>query len=604
MDQHISELITKEKFDDAYTAADEYLEQNDFESAHEVYDEIYEAVCEKYGRSSEKAYVALRGLADLDYEYGDYDEAMRLYNMYLDYVKENYNIINTDYYDISARVATMLEYYGEFEEALNIRSEILNVYLSEYGENSIETVRALGGLGWNKYMSGNNDEAKELFLQQYQMALDCDECDDKQYYYILQNLGRAYQDMYMLDEALKYLDMAYETAVRAYGEKSPGALSVLNDLSGIYEDNGRLSEALELKEKVYETAKEILGENAQDTVMSKLNLGSCYRKNGNYEKSLELTKEAYEWYVENMGEEYHNTLLAMNNLAGTYSSLGENEKALELSEKVYSLSVKTLGELHTETLGRYINVSFVYNDMDMTSNALEIADDICGKLRDIPDNDPSTYLFALTVKALFHYGMEQYDEVFDAVELYRKTAEKYGYDNIGDNEHLHNLSALSFARTGKYREAYDEWEKNITISEKLYGRPDHPSHLRNLSDGAYIYYKAGDHEKALDMIMYVIDMLKKHGTSTPKLSDAELLYSDILIALGRYDKAEEILVRLIADEPDNDGVYYTYAHLYTAEDRIQEAVRMAEKGLELTKYTDPLTYKRKRFVRLMEELKR
>jgi len=56
------------------------------------------------------------------------------------------------------------DHYGDYEEALSIRSESLNANLSEYGENSIETVRALGGLGWNKYMSGNYDEAKDLIL--------------------------------------------------------------------------------------------------------------------------------------------------------------------------------------------------------------------------------------------------------------------------------------------------------------------------------------------------------------------------------------------------------------------------------------------------------
>ena len=56
------------------------------------------------------------------------------------------------------------DHYGDYEEALSIRSESLNANLSEYGENSIETVRALGGLGWNKYMSGKYDEAKDLIL--------------------------------------------------------------------------------------------------------------------------------------------------------------------------------------------------------------------------------------------------------------------------------------------------------------------------------------------------------------------------------------------------------------------------------------------------------
>lgn len=280
MDKNIVSLLESEKYSDAYRAAYKMFLEGDYDHAHEVYDEIYERFCEKYGRSSEQAYIKMLTLANFEFEAGRYNDALRLYDFYLDYVSENYDIRMTNYYGVAANKAQILEYFGQFERAEELRHEILSACLEIYGEKSADTVRALGGLGIDLYMSGKYDEALEIFMQQYEMALNSEECDQNDQYPILQNIGRVYSDLNEHDKALEYLKKAYAVSVSLHGEECHDSLSLLNDIAGVYSDTNKKEDVLAVKIKIYETARRVLGEENPDTVMAMQNLGREYNDSG------------------------------------------------------------------------------------------------------------------------------------------------------------------------------------------------------------------------------------------------------------------------------------------------------------------------------------
>ncbi|EXM41026.1 hypothetical protein RASY3_02855 [Ruminococcus albus SY3] len=603
MNDRITELIKNSEYDDAYAVADEEY-SGDYNALYEVYDEIYEAVSDEFGRSSEQAFVALRELAILDQIYVRYDEAIKLFRMYLEYVNENYDKAETDYYDIYARIAEMQEYSGELEESKRIRHEILSFCLESYGEVSKQTVYAFGGLAWNNYIAGNISEAVELFLQQYEMSLASDECNDEQYYLILQNIGRCYDDMKYRDKALEYLEKAYKSVVKAFGEEAQDTLSVMNDLAGIYSENGRKNEALEMYKKVLNTAKELLGEDCHDTNMAKLNLAREYGEAGYQDKSTELLSEAYEWFADKLGYAHSSTMLAMGNLANAYSRMRETEKALDMREKLYRVSAEAFGEDHPKTVKYFLYLGYSYKETGQLSAALDIADSACEKLRSIAEDDPEFLMEGLGRAAIFNMEAERYDKALELCDEFFEVSEKCGGVSLYDLETTYYVKSKTLALMNRFDEAIEAADRYLEVSAKLYGDDGtDPFYLDGLSDYAYILYKAGKYDEALEKVRYAIDRQQELGLEFPPLSRKQHLLADIYTAVGRYDDAEKILTELIEDSSENIGYLYSMARLKNTLGDKSAAFQYAEKCSELTADDDTMSHERRKCERLLEELK-
>ena len=551
MKNYIRKLIEDEKYNEAYTAANNLFYNGDFESAYEIYDEVYETICEEQGRSSPQAYHALKRLALLDEEGGRNEEALRLFNIYLEYVSENYGKVGTDYYEIYSKAAGILEYGGEFEKAAAIRNEILSFCLKKYGDSSAEAITALGGLAWNIYSSGKVKESLDLFLQQYEMAYASKECNTRQYYHILQNIGRCYEDLNENDKALEYLEMAYKAAVKVFGKKNEEALSVLNDIAGIYSRSGRITEALKRKEKIYNTMKEIMGEDCHNTNMAKLNLGSVYGEAGDFQKNLELTKEAYEWFVNTLGYNHSSTMIAMTNLSNAYSRQNNYEKALELREKLYSISVEVYGNDSPKAMEYFLYLAKSYADVGQMDTATEIADEVCRRQHELAKSDPQYILCSLAESAYMHMKAEHYDKVLEKCDEYFDITKSQGGETLFDLELVYYVQAKAMSRLGRHDEALTAIEKYNDVCETVYNNDEsNPYYIDSLHGYAQILYRAGQLDKALKITQYTIEMYEKYNFRFMMINDHYQLLSDIYKSLGRNEEAEQILKQM-TDRKDN-----------------------------------------------------
>lgn len=603
MDKNIKTLLEDEKYSDAYRAAYKLFLNGDYDSAREVYDEIYEIFCEQYGRNSEQAYVKLRTLANFEYDAGRYKDALNLYNLYLDYVRDNYILIETDYYDISSKKAYLLECLAEMEEAAVIRNEILTTYLTEYGEDNKKTISALGGLGSNNYKAGKYKEALELFLLQYDMAQKCSEYDKNNYYWILQCIGRTYDEMNMSDKSLEYLQKAYEAAKGAFGEKDHYTLSVLNDISGIYMNIGKKKEAFRIKEYLYETALEILGEEHVDTVMARVNLGNAYKENGEYDIAYKLIKRSYDWYLKTHGYGYDNTLFAAENLATVCGMKKAHDEALEIREKVYYESLKNLGELHPKTMRRYVNLSFAYDSVGQLTTACEITENAVRKMLAHHGQEKAILLYAIDICMVWNSNLENYDRAFELYDIYFDISSGSEGENLYDMESLFSLKANILAEIGKYKEALSELKKYREIIKRLYGENESDAYyLDDLRDTAYVLNRCGKSDEALELINYAISMHKKYDIKYPRLYKKLFVLAEVYTVLGRLDEAEAVL-REIREDEDPPEYYYEYAQLYKARGNKDKALEMIGKSIQLTADKEPGSHQRLVYSRLEEELK-
>lgn len=604
MEKNIRSLLDNEEYDDAYSAAYKLFLNGDYDQAHEVYDEIYEIFCEKYGRSSEQAYLRLGSLADLEYEAGRYNDALRLYDFYLDYVRGNYELILTNYYDVLANIAQILEYFGRFDKAEELRQEILSACLENYGDKSADTVKALGGLGINYYLSGKYKEALDIFSQQYKMALGSDECEQKDIYPVLQNIGRVYSDMNAYDKAIEYLDKAYRISVDMYGEENHDSLSLLNDIAGTYSNLNRSNDAVALKKKVFDTAKKVLGEDNPNTIMSMLNLGNEYSKVGDYETAESYVRPAFEWYKDKYGYSHESALLAAEKYATICAMRRQYDKALELQEKVYNASLENLGQLHPQTMWRYIMLSYAYYENGELLPALEISEDAVNKILTHPDSDAAKacYIYAISHCMLFNMKLEKYERTFELYEKFCELMNRSEGASLYDLEMFYSVMAGSLAQVGKSDEALDIANKSMEVSVALYGEDSKEAYyLEALREKAYILYKTGHLNDALDTIEYAIKVQTEQSISHPPLYQKMQLLAKILIELGRYDEADSALAETDKND-DKAEFYYIYAKLYIAQGDKAKAAEMIRICLDASADDEPLSHRRLKYERFEKNI--
>ena len=205
-----------------------------------------------------------------------------------------------------------------YQEALKWAKRIVDYNKRKYGEESEETIKALGNLAFYYSKDG-----------QYQ-------------------------------EALKINEKVYPLRCKALGEEHPDTLTSLNNLAVTYGNLGQHKKALELKTKAYELRCKVLGEEHPDTITSLNNLAGTYGELDQHKKALKLGTKAYELRCKVLGEEHPDTLTSLNNLAFTYGKLGQHNKALELGTQVYELLCKVLGEEHPDTLNALNDLAYIH----------------------------------------------------------------------------------------------------------------------------------------------------------------------------------------------------------------------------------------------------
>jgi tetratricopeptide (TPR) repeat protein len=186
------------------------------------------------------------------------------------------------------------------------------------------------------------------------------------------NLGRAYRDAGLLEQAIPLFERALADAEQALGETHPSTLAFRVDLGRAYRDAGRLEQAIPLLERALADAEQVLGETHPTTLGSRTTLGLAYRDAGLLEQAMPLFERALADAEQALGETHPNTQVTRVNLARAYWEGGLLEEAIPLLERALADAEQVLGETHPTTLGSRNNLGLAYRDAGRLEEAIPL----------------------------------------------------------------------------------------------------------------------------------------------------------------------------------------------------------------------------------------
>lgn len=579
----ILELIRNGEYSKAYEEAYALFKSDDYDAAYEIFDEIYEDVCEKKGRNSIEAYEKLLKLGHLCYEGNRFDEALTHFYTCISFVNENNYELDT-YPDVIGKMANIYTIYGEYDKAVEVLNELLTYSLDAYGDNSRHVVHALRCLAETYYKSGNYTEALEYFRQVKEYAENTEGCEYEKIFSV-QSIGRIYDDLGERDKALDILQQAYDIAVDEYGEESVDSLSILNDIAGIFQTIGDLDKSLELKKRVLDTAVRLFGDNDHNTQMAKINLGNLYHEMGDYEQALKLKMSACEWFEQNLGEEHESTLFAMTCLKNAFACLGKNDKELEICERLCQIYEKTRGKYDSHTLEAYKSLAYAYNRNNNISAGYDCAELAYNRALEQYEEEYPVTCSMLEVYIGACYKQGNCEQVSGLCRKYLDISQKMGINEYYSLEYIYNILASAESELGRKDEARRAAEKCLEIGFMVAGNRYTPFYLNDMNDMAFVYADIGEGEKALEMIETVLKERKERNITYPNSYSAKDTYAHVLITLGRYDDAEKVLNDTIAECGEEIILVYRMAELYHKKGDNAKALEYAEHTLELANKT-------------------
>ena len=164
--------------------------------------------------------------------------------------------------------------------------------------------------------------------------------------------------------------------------------------------------------------------------------------------------------------------------------------------------------------------------------------------------------------------------------------------------------SMTLSYLQRHDEALQAADKYLDVAAKIYGDDGTDAfYLDALCDYAVILMNAGQYDKALEKVSYAIEKQTELEIGYPPINKKKNILADVYTASGSYEKADELLKELLADDPQDIDVLYSTAELKAAEGDIESALIYAEKCAGLTSGADPVSRQRRRCERLLAKLK-
>lgn len=240
---------------------------------------------------------------------------------------------------------------GSYIEALNLEEDAYEMHRDLFGENNIQTLRSLVGLGDRYRLVGNLGKASEILntcLEEAERLYDKDSYEKLILHMSLAELGIDKKDF---DQANFHADKLL-TATREMKTYKHPLYGKMNNLFG----------ELEMKEKDYEDALEYLENSKEfyekifegshpDMAMTLTLIAMCYLAQG-YPERAKITQESAIKMFNNFTADVTHPQYSIMNLclADIMRQSSEKQGASKLAEESFSNLSAKLGENHPKTV--------------------------------------------------------------------------------------------------------------------------------------------------------------------------------------------------------------------------------------------------------------
>jgi len=478
---------------------------------------------------------------------------------------------------------------GRHEEAIRPYGKAAELARRIYGEDHIQTARALNNLGYQYNQIGEYAKAEPLFLR----ALRINEVKlgpDHPYVAIcLDNLGSLYSAVGEYAKAEPKLRRGLEIRkAKLPGDHLHVGMS-LNNLGLLCYRMGRFAKAEPLYLQSLGIKKAKLGNDHPSVGTALNNLAELYRAMRDYAKaeplylrSLAIYKHAklpgdhpylatslnnlgllYTLMLEyakaepplrralaireaRFGGNHLSVATSLNSLAGLYHDVGQYAKAEPLLLRCLSIREARLGKDHPLVAASLNDLGWLYRDMGRYARAeplcirsLAIREARLG--RDHPQVGESLNSLALLYQSMGDYAKAEplYLRALAIMEA------RLGRDHLTVAVYLNNVGYL-YTDMGEYGKSEPRLRRALAIREARLGR-DHFYVAISLNNLAMLYADMDQHARAEALLLRSLAIKEaKLGRDHPSVAVALKNLAGLYHDMGQYAKVEPLLLRALA----------------------------------------------------------
>ncbi|PHR97815.1 MAG: hypothetical protein COA78_27050, partial [Blastopirellula sp.] len=193
---------------------------------------------------------------------------------------------------LKATLGSTYQALGLYQQALPLQEQVRDYFLTTFGPEHPDTLKALSKLGTSYYFTGRRVESGE-----------------------------------MAEEVLRL-------SRKVNGPEHPDTIMALDSVAWYYFLSGRPDQALEMREEAVNISRKVSGPEHPDTQRALISLAISYNYAGRQAEALEILEEVLKFSRKVNGSEHPATLTALANLATSYSTAGRLEDALEMREEM------------------------------------------------------------------------------------------------------------------------------------------------------------------------------------------------------------------------------------------------------------------------------
>ncbi|HKM93154.1 MAG TPA: CHAT domain-containing protein [Prolixibacteraceae bacterium] len=271
---------------------------------------------------------------------------------------------------------------NEFNEAITFANKAYNISKEEINEKCVEQVSVLQNIivCYNDVEDFNRQLKYYLEIVQFQKSFNGEQ--SLEHIQALNGLGRVYVEMGLYQEADRLFDTLFNLAEVKLSKNDLEWSSILNNQATYYRTIGNLSKAEENFIKGLEISEK--SKNEFDIALYSNNLAELYSELGRYKKAEDLYKKTVEIRKNILGENNVLYAVTLSNLATVLENQYKYEGVKELYEKSLKIIENLIGEendSYTTTLSNFANFLRTINDNNAESyflKTLEIQEQIFG----------------------------------------------------------------------------------------------------------------------------------------------------------------------------------------------------------------------------------
>lgn len=405
--------------------------------------------------------------------------------------------------------ALLMHEQGQYDAADSLYREALAMYQTLQGEKSPDIAGVINDLGLLQWHRGNLDDAEPLLRQALAMQREVLERGNRDIPTNLNNLGLVLRYKGQNEEARAFYEEALALRREILGDMHVDVAQSYNNLAMLLRSEGQLEEAEAMFREALRIGRQTQGDTHPDVAYYLTNLGSVLADQNKYDEAEPFMREALDLRRQILGENHPVVSQSLMALGGLLQRKGDFRAAEPFMREAIAISETVFGRNNRSTALNIFNLGFLkiyqgdYSEAEpLLREALDLRRTILG------DEHPDVLLSMQMLAQL----------------LVMKAAST-------------ESPATYYAEaTSLYDQALPAMEERFPEDHRIFG---------------YVFYgkglllaKQNRPEEALPILEESLRIrLQEHGADDPRTAETEAALGYTKVLLGRYDEAEDHLLK-------------------------------------------------------------